>query len=235
MTVSAAHSAVDEVTSNPADETGQPGTSVVLRTQRGLESLYRVDTHLDVTDFLVTDEYRRIINPARTPREQLLVEQSHDDELGLALFLDPGAVNNLERNDPIHRLDHRNFDDFCLVVEGVSHFIYFALRAAADRSVSALELELQAEVDKFACCVLLSTQVDRPWGRYLYDDVRFASDLDDEEGPRYRMANACARRYAKSLSRRYLDADRLDDMLPELRRFYRMTWDDKCGHIDRVA
>ena len=66
------------------------------------------------------------------------------------------ALANLERHDPATRLDETNFADFCLAVEGVSHFIYVALRAADDRGVSQLELELQAEVDKFACCVLVA-------------------------------------------------------------------------------
>jgi hypothetical protein len=219
--------------------------SVVVRTQRGLEALYRVDTQLDVSEFLIDESCRREANPARAPREQLLIRTTGDDaELGLGLFLDPAAMHNLERHDPASRLDGRNFSDFCLVVEGVSHFVYFALRAAADRPVSALELELQAEVDKFVCCVLLSAAQRRtgeraadrssPWSRLLYDDVTFADDLDPDEKERYRTANSDARRYAESLSRQYVDCDRLGSMLPEVRQFYRMDLDDKRAHIART-
>jgi hypothetical protein len=132
-----------------------------------------------------------------------------------------------------------------LLVEGVSHFVYFTLRARANRQVSALELELQAEVDKFACCVLLSANRAEGdpargragaagWARGLFEDVRFADDLDPEEHDRYRTANREARRYAAALSRRFIDSDRLGDMLPELRHFYRMPLAEKRAHIARA-
>jgi len=216
--------------------------SVVARTQRGLESLYRVDTRLDVTDFLVDGRERGAAAPARSPREQLLIRQDDPDTLGVGLFLDRAAVDNLERNDPALDLGAHNFSDFCLVVEGVSHFVYFTLRAGANRPVSALELELQAEVDKFACCVLLSAsrggraqRSSAEWSRGLYDDVTFAEDLDADERERYRTANAEARRYASALARQFIDPGRLDDMLPELRRFYRMPLGEKREHIARTA
>jgi hypothetical protein len=111
---------------------------------------------------------------------------------------------------------------------------------------------LQAEVDKFACCLLLSgsaaangnggghdadsarTQA-RTLRRKLYDDVSFADDLDADEAQRYRVANGEARRYAETLSRTFVASDRVSDMLPELRRFYRLGLDGKLGHIARFA
>src|SRR5436309_2954359 len=128
--------------------------SILTRLQLGLERLYRVETQLEVEAFMIDDERRRRTGVSRAPREQLLISQQ-DGELELALFLDADALANLERNDPAERLDDGNFGDFCLAVEGVSHFVYLALCAAGHRSVSALELELQAEVDKFVCCLLL--------------------------------------------------------------------------------
>jgi hypothetical protein len=218
--------------------------SVLVRLQRGLEALYRVETQLDVESFLIDDQARRRAGVARTPREQLLISQGGEDEVHIGLFLDEQAVANLETHDPAHGLDQSNFDDFCLVVEGVSHFIYVALAAAGERSVSALELELQAEVDKFACCLLLAgTGADRAVGagaahtlrRKLYGEVSYADDLDHDEVDRYRVANLEARRYAETLSRNFVARDRVGDMLPELRRFYRLGLNGKLGHIAQSA
>lgn len=210
--------------------------SILARLQRGLEALYRVDTNLDVESFLIDERERRETGVARTPREQLVLRQCGEDELHIGLFLDDRAVLNLEANDPARGLDHTNFDDFCLVVEGVSHFIYVALAAAGDRRVSALELELQAEVDKFACCLLLSGPADpRSLSRRLYDQISFADDLDHDEADRYRVANLEARRYAEALSRRFLARDRWPDLLAELRQFYRLGLGAKLGHIARSA
>ncbi|MES1204597.1 MAG: hypothetical protein ABUS79_01545 [Pseudomonadota bacterium] len=215
--------------------------SVLSRLQLGIESMYRVDTRLDVDAFLISDDERDRSGVARSPREQLLVRQTGDDEVKIGLFLDQDAVSNLEKNDPTRRLDRTNFADFCLAVEGVSHFVYVALCAAGERSVSALELELQAEVDKFACCLLVEGDHGdrdgqaRGLRRRLYDDVVFADDLAADERDRYRVANVEARRYAASLSRQFLARDGLTQMLPELRWFYRLDLEGKLGHIARRA
>ncbi len=205
--------------------------SVLARLQLGLEALYRVETRLPIDAFLVDADARSAAlgGAGRTPREQLVVQQS-EGELAMALFVDGRALANLERHDPGRRLGAHNFGDFCLAVEGVSHFIYLALCAAGDRPVSQLELELQAEVDKYACCLLLAGR-DPELRRRLYRDVRFADDLDADERARYQAANAEADRYTGALERRYVDTDRTDALLTELRRFYRLALPEKLGRI----
>jgi hypothetical protein len=213
------------------------GASVLARVQRGLESLYRVQTQLDVDAFMVGEDQRDQALGAeqRRPREQLLVSQSGED-LSLGLFLDEQALTNLRRHDPAGGLSENNFWDFCLAVEGVSHFIYVALCAARDRSVTALELELQAEVDKFVSCTLVQGERDTADLRErLFERVFWAQDLDADERDRYRLANDQARRYSSSLDRRYLSRGRVDDMLDELRRFYRLGLQEKLQHIAQAA
>ena len=221
--------------------------SILQRLQRGLEALYRVDTRLDVRSFVVneTERNRALDDDAggkqtRRPREQLLVQHA-GGELSLALYLDDRALTNLARHDPGAGLHEHNFFDFCLAVEGVSHFIYVALCAAADRPVTALELELQAEVDKFVSCLLCDeSSADNP-GRLrarLFERIQFANDLDHHERARYETANGEARRYVHGLERRFLGQlgeRRIGAMLEELRRFYRLSLEAKLGHIARNA
>ena len=207
--------------------------SVLARLQLGLEALYRVETGLPIDAFVIDAVARAALPTGRAPREQLLLRQQ-DGEMELGLFLDAEALANLERNDPAARLDERNFADFCLAVEGVSHFVYVALHAAGDRAVSQLELELQAEVDKFACCLLVAGAAS-DLRRRLFGEVRFAADLDDDERARYQAANNEARRYAGALERRFVRAERTEGLLAELRRFYRMDLPDKLGHIARLG
>jgi hypothetical protein len=57
--------------------------------------------------------------------------------------------------------------------------------------VTALELELQAEVDKFVSCLLLGAAEARRSARLrarLYHDVHYADDLDGPERARYLTA-----------------------------------------------
>jgi len=213
-----------------------PSLSVPSRIQRGLETLYRLDSTSDVEDFLIDEDERNQAAVARSPREQLLLQQE-GDEVAVGLFLAPEALANLRRHDPAAGLHDLNFGDFCLVVEGVSHYLYVVRCASADRPVSALELELQAEVDKFACCVLLDPLPLRAEThcRRLFEWVSYDQDLDADERDRYRAANDNARRFARSLSSRFVETRRVEAMLDELRAFYRLDLAGKRAHIDRLA
>jgi hypothetical protein len=207
--------------------------SLLARLQLGLEALYRVETRLAIDAFVIDQGARDDLGPPRAPREQLLLREA-DGELAMALFVDAAALANLERHDPAARLDERNFSDFCLAVEGVSHFVYVALAAAGQRPVSQLELELQAEVDKFVCCVLVSRDAENLRLR-LFGDVTYADDLDAAERERYRTANQQASLYAAALERRFMAREQIDALLTEVRRFYRMDLPDKLGRIAQLG
>lgn len=212
-------------------------TDTLRRLQRGLEEMYRVETGFAVGDFVIDEAARDEIAPARAAREQLLIAED-GGELSIALFVCPAALANLACRDPSRRLDDDNLGDFLLALEGVSHFVYAIVCAHGDRMVSALELELQAEVDKYVTCVLLgdADPVDSPrWRRRLFDQFDYEPDLDADERDRYRVANENARRYAGSLERRFVDARRVPEMLAELRRFYRLSLAGKLAHIAQAA
>ena len=210
---------------------------VLRRLQRGLEQMYRIDTRVEVGDFVIDSAARDSLGVARAPREQLLLAEN-DGELDIGLFVDQVALNNLAHNDPSHTLDDRNLPDFLLAVEGVSHFVYMVWRAHAGRPVSALELEVQAEVDKYAVCLLVADphlSRSNRLRRRLFEQFHFDDDLDASERSRYRAANDSARRYSASLERRYVRFRRIVEMLGELRRFYRMSLPSKLDFISSAA
>jgi hypothetical protein len=204
--------------------------------QKGLEALYRVDTDLDVEAFVIDAEARRALGPGRSPREQLLVSE-RDGDLELALYLDAKVLENLASNDPRQALGPHNLGDFLLAIEGVSHFVYVAWCARQERTVSALELELQAEVDKYATCLLTAPVATEgkaggeDWPTRLFERFHLLPDLDDGERERYLVANENARRYTGTLQSRYVDARRWDGLYAELRRFYRLGIGEKLERI----
>lgn len=210
---------------------------ILERLQHGIERMYRIETKLAVGDFIIGDEARQQLGVVRAPREQLLLRED-DGDLMLALFVDEGVLDKLDRNDPGSALSEDTFGDFLLAIEGVSHFVYVAHCARRERSVSALELELQAEIDKYITCLLtLGTEAERSdrLRRRLFERFAFEDDLDDDERDRYRTANENAHRYSASLERRYLSRQRVADMLRELRRFYRMSLPAKLDFIACAA
>jgi hypothetical protein len=208
-------------------------TAVLSRLQRGLETLYRVELDVRVDDFVIDAATRARIGVARAPREQLLVAQD-DGVLDIGLFVDDRALANLARNDPTRGLGDDNLHDFLLTLEGVSHFVYLVWRARAHQAVSALELELQAEVDKYVTCVLLAEGAGTSTTelrRQLFCDLELADDLDAIERDRYRVANENGHRYSGSLERRFVATRRYDAMLAELRCFYRLALPAKLDWI----
>lgn len=210
-----------------------PGGATLGRVQRGLEALYRVDTGVEVEDFVVGRELRDALVSARRPREQLLVCEA-DGEMAVALFIDPGVLANLTSHDPARRLGDHNLGDFLLAIEGVSHFVYAICCARAERPVSQLELELQAEIDKYVTCLLViapDAAVSEQLRRRLFADACYEPDLDREEHARYRAANDNAQRYASWLEHAYVVPRKIPEMLAELRRFYRLGLAGKLAAI----
>ncbi len=197
------------------------------RMQKGLEALYRVDTELDVDDFLIDSETRDGLGIERHSREQLILSEAGD----VGLFICDRALCNLGRNDPSVRVDESNFADFLLAIEGVSHFVYLAWRARADRAVTGLELELQAEVDKYVTLVLIDVAEEsgRDLRQRLFCDFSYEPGLSATERPRYVTANRIARRYAAYLEQTYVNQGRKSDMLCELRHFYRLPLSEKLS------
>lgn len=172
-------------------------TPALRSLQRKLERFYALEEAPDVSDFV-----RLCEAPAR---ETLLVRESAD-ELELALVLPANAAND---------------DGYLQLVEGVSHFVYLAERARTNLPATRLELELQAEVDKFVVLAGASAALTRRRARSLherlYARVRFLHDAGTEDGDRYRLANELAARFVARI------CDHAEPTLPRgaLRRFYR--------------
>ncbi len=208
-----------------------------------LQRLYALHVPYDVGEFVITDaRLARLLDDSPTAREtpeKLLVRQDGDC-VDLSLYLDAAVVERLERDSPEQGLHAGNIDDFCIALEGVSHFLYLAWNAGKDRSVRLLELELQAEVDKYAAiATLLRLQAGGripAWlRRWLFDNARFDPRLAPEEHARYRDANHFAARYCRHLERRFSWRWNSLASIRELRHFYRLSQPAKISHITACA
>lgn len=202
--------------------------------QRHLERIYAIDPGCSAERFVVTARAERG-DAEHRPEEELLLRQQ-DDVLELALYLSAGLLERLQRDDPLTRLHDGNLADLCLVTEGVSHFLYVAWRAGRDQPVTALELELQAEVDKFVLALLLlgrraGTPAMRGLHGRLFRGCRIAEPLPHAVRQRYHRANAYAAHYCDYLLQRFLESGDPRALVRELRRFYRLRQREKLGHI----
>ncbi|HEY0686966.1 MAG TPA: hypothetical protein VGD45_31780 [Steroidobacter sp.] len=211
---------------------------LLRRMQSLLTRLYDAPVEHDAEDFLICDpkRLREVVGDQQSPLsdEQVFVVQE-DGAVRIGLFIDERVLERLERHDPLKALDEANLHDFCTALEGVSHFHYLIWSLARGRPVSLLELELQAEVDKYATAVALMTQQRAgafPGALHarMFNGVSFLPQLDDASRRRYEEANRHAARYCRSLDQRYLQPRRSqpEKWLAELRRFFR------CGHQEKI-
>lgn len=182
-------------------------TRLLRKTQRNLEHYYGLEQAPDVTLFAA--------EAAPGERESVLVRERHGDVEIAVIVPAQGAAD-------------RSGDARVQVLEGVSHFVHLVERVRTNLPTTQLELELQAEVDKFVLLALERGAWERRHlrrvQRRLYHGVRFLHAAGTEAGERYRLAHHLASRLS----------ERLVSMSPSevrayLRRFYRAGQEGKIA------
>ncbi|HEX8791395.1 MAG TPA: hypothetical protein VF765_10635 [Polyangiaceae bacterium] len=190
--------------------------ALAARVQGALERVYRLDRVADVEDY---------VSEEGAEREALLLKQAEDGAIEMRLCL------------PVIQPD-ASLDAICQVIEGVSHFVYVAERARVWRETTQLELELQAEVDKWVVLAesigAFDAERSAVLRERLYERVAFEHDETSEIGQRYRLANEAAHRFVRRLEREYLSRERLGDLRAELRRFFHVGQEEKL-RLGRAA
>jgi hypothetical protein len=218
---------------------------LLTRLQGLISGIYDVSVAHDVYDFLVTDRGHlpAAVREGDTDEELIVAQPAADDhegEVGMSLYLDPAMLERLALADPMVRLDEGNVADYWTALEGVSHFLYLAWNAGHDRPVSLLELEMQAEVDKYVASYWLMRE---QWPerfpaellRLLFERTRIDPRLARGRESMYRAASRYAEKFCRRLEQSLRDArgESSGAVLAELRRFYRLTNMRKMAHIER--
>jgi hypothetical protein len=181
--------------------------------QRSIERFYRLEQVPAIEPF---------IKVARQgEREAVRIRQARDGALEIEVRTPPPSST--------HRLD-----SLCQIIEGVSHFVYVADRARRHLPTTQLELELQAEIDKYMLLVLSKTSFDAKIARLLhtqlYERVRFAHPEGTVLGDRYRFANDLAARFVHRLEVLYAKKGRRAELRNAMARFYGMGQADKIQY-----
>lgn len=190
-----------------------PVEAVASALQRRIEHYYRLEEAPAVIDFLRVDSRDEA-------RESVRVLEAEDGALEIEVI----APELPARPD---------LDGYCQLIEGVSHFIHLAERARTGLQTTQLELELQAEVDKYVVLALLREPFDEARSQrlrvHLYERVAYLHPAGTIEGDRYRLANDLAARLVRRLERTYLATGSASEPQEMLVRFFRMGQKDKIG------
>ena len=144
----------------------------------GFEPLCHAAEHLIDLDELRTVLGNQVTNlPEYSARAAVfLSSDTNAQELFIGIHFSDSISARLDVTNPLTRLDDDNLDQFCVIVEEVSHFHLILNRVSNEQIVSKLELEWQGEIDKLLVAALtLARQCGDshilPLARRLYDQA----------------------------------------------------------------
>jgi hypothetical protein len=196
--------------------------------QNHLEAIYAVRCPHRARGFLMEAADAQTLGAGSGADEALLVHET-EGELEVGLYLAPGLFQTLAEGP------EGAIGPFCQLAEGVSHFLYLSRSAELERPVSLLELEAQAEVDKFALLLLRAWGYGR--GRWalrlhqgLFDGGELRTGLSADECRRYGEANRLGRAFCARLLP-FCASRRLEPLLHALRYAYRLGAEAKLQHF----
>jgi hypothetical protein len=206
------------------------GSPALARLQAELEGIYGVEAPARVTDFVISRERWAEVSVSGAPEELVVVQ--HGDDVEIGLYLDDAVIRSIEGGG---LWTHERLAAHCQAVEGVSHFVYLTHRASIPRPVSHLELELQAEVDKFVTMMLRTWQgrrleAARELVQRLFERVSYRENMGRDQRAMYEKANFLARAYCRFLTAKYVGKGSIDGLFADLRRMYRLGAGEKLSY-----
>jgi hypothetical protein len=206
-----------------------------------IDRIYNLELEVNIEEFLISRELcQRLAGEDATASTVVVHQGDEQEEIRLGVYIGEDTLSRLGELDLDTAMAAEQFSVLCTAIEEVSHFAYLCWNANQDKTVTQLELELQAEVDKFVTSGLLiagrngGLMPTRLLGD-LFGDFGLRDGLDSSQRHRYLTASSFARSYCSSLMRRFLRQSRLADLLADLRHFYRLTQGGKIGHIYRAV
>ncbi|MFK8079455.1 MAG: hypothetical protein AB8B97_04155 [Granulosicoccus sp.] len=206
--------------------------------QNRIESRYDLDIPYCIEQFVSCDKSvaDRLASeqaneglPRPSIDEEVVFIHQHDDALEFTVYVDEALLAAVDNSQA-------DLDGLCTVVEGVSHAVCLLWHAHNDRQIRPIDLELQAEIDKFM--ILIEEQSDARERRHLHSQLFANCKLIPSQGTvlheRYRTASKLASRYCHWLNHRFsADGDKAS-LHQELARFYRLSGHAKFDRIQRL-
>lgn len=207
--------------------------AAVRRIDRALKKLYNIEVNYRAEQFLVT-------RPATGPSSvlgSLFIKQGKDLQLGIYLHPTIGDALPSLRNWNSAQWTGHELNAFCVAAEEVSHFLMLLQRMTNQRSVTQLELEVQAEIDKFVLAYFSKPEAMKKKTREtffealfekLFERFKLADHLTPEQKTRYLEANEVAKRFIKDCGTMLIRTEeQSENLLRVLRQFYLASREEK--------
>ena len=207
--------------------------TLVDELERCIARRYDLELERPLRDFVLQDpDVLVALSGASDDTEELVLLRDGGDVLDFTLYLSRDVCRRADRALSRRELGDGDLDAVCTLVEGVSHGVCVLWHARHGRELRALDLELQAEIDKY---LVLSRDLALGGAlhRTLFERVSYTEPPCTELGRRYRRASGGASRYCRWLERRFPSRRGNRAMVAELARFYRLSGHAKHRRIER--
>ena len=202
--------------------------------QEVFEGIYRIKAP-DIRPFLINRAQLKALSHAPTHREadEWVLLRESDAHLDLAVFVADEHIARLSEARCVQCLYREAFRPFCSAVEAVSHFLLLTERAKRREPVRLLELETQAEVDKYIAAKLRIGVPENPKEllRRLFHDAELAPNLTAEERARYLEAGRLAAGFCRMLE----DLPSNQQILEHIRHFYHRSGSERLDQLRSLA
>ncbi len=199
--------------------------------QNHLQSIYRIQAP-DVGAFQVDrEQLMEMVGDELREAEEWVLFREAEDGVELAVFVDENHLDRLHDIGCLSRAPAECFAAFCAATEGVSHFLMLFERVRRGEPVRMLELEAQAEVDKFVSASLHQPERSVDWWRKLFREASLSVGLSEEESARYVEAGRLAAGFCAEL-----DAHpHVESWLRHLRAFWRASGAQRLETMRKMA
>jgi hypothetical protein len=185
-----------------------------------MERVYRLEPSPPAETFFIEGPtVRKYLGPSHplNGAEEVVVMVRRGPHLRVGLYFEKSLRRRISFSQNL------TFHQLATLIEGISHLLLILDRCRRDSRLSQLELELQAEVDKFLFLRLAESESLRQGSKIHLEAEANLKGLDSSRKNTYETARRLANRYCRHLEETYLGSRSMDPLWEELRGFYRMS------------
>lgn len=194
---------------------------MITSVQKWIEGVYQLDPSRPLSQYLINHtmlvDYLGRDHPLTQAEEVVIIKndiKNEKDDVALGLYLHNSLLKRRQGTS-----EHQTHQ-IITITEGVSHLLLILHHLRLGENFSKLELELQAEIDKF---LFLRMGNLSQYAKLHLNKKSNLKNLSHSQKITYETARQLAYRYCMHLEKEYLAENSLSRLFVELRHFYRMN------------
>lgn len=190
--------------------------------QKKIETFYRLYSCPEISRYLLDLSQFKSIQEKNSADPQVLYMDDGSD-VSLGVYLGEKINFNIHRSPKVF-----SFQDFCVMAEEVSHYIYLIWSKCNGKKTNLLDLEIQGEIDKFLLASdLYKTEASIFEKMFSHCEIR--QNINGEDRARYFEAHRLGKKLISYFRKKKLSKTQKANWL---RVFYRQNFANRISMIE---